>query len=348
MSAARAAAWPVPEEGSGPELTGAQRAAALLILLGDEYGAPIWAQFSDQEVRTVCAAMAELGAVRGETVDRVMADFAQDIGMTSALLGSADRAEELLAKVFPPERVAAVMADVRGAAGRHVWKRLSHVPAEELARFLRREYAQTIAVILSRIGSEHGGKVLALLPDRVASDVVRRMLAQGEVKPEALENIEDALHRHFFAGGSRKAEPDRYELMANRFTAFDRPTEARFMAALEDLDRDAADRIREKMFTFDDLLRLDPAGAQTLLRSIDKDALGRALKGATEEARAFFMANMSTRAAKNLQDEMESLGPIRMKEVDEAQSKMVSTAKALADSGEIRINKSRADDEVVV
>lgn len=331
-----------------PALTGPQRAAALLILLGEEHGAAVWSQFSEAEIRTVCVAMAELGAIPGEAVERVMADFASELGATGAVLGSADRAEELLAKMFPPERVAAVMADVRGASGRQVWRRMAHVGPEALAAFLKDEYAQTVAVVLSRLGSDQGGRVLAMLPDRLAGDVVRRMLVLGDVRPEALERIEETLYRHFFAGGARKPEPDRYEIMADRFNAFDRPTEARFLAALETSDSDAAQRIREKMFTFEDLSKLDAAGCQTLLRSVDKDTLGRALKGASEAARAFFSANMSTRAAKNLQEEMESMGPIRMKDVDEAQSKMVATAKALAETGEIRIVKNRADDEVVL
>ncbi|WP_375459009.1 flagellar motor switch protein FliG [uncultured Enterovirga sp.] len=331
-----------------PALTGPQRAAALLILLGEDHGAGIWSQFNEAEIRTVCCAMAELGAIPGNAVERVMADFAAELGATGALTGSADRAEELLAKIFPPERVAAVMADVRGASGRQVWRRMAHVAPEAIASFLKEEYAQTVAVVLSRLGSDQGGRVLALLPDRLAGDVVQRMLVMGEVRSEALDRIEETLYRHFFAGGLRKPEADRYEIMADRFNAFDRPTEARFLAALETNDRDAAQRIREKMFTFEDLLKLDPAGCQTLLRTVDKDTLGRALKGASDAARAFFSANMSTRAAKNLQDEMESMGPIRMKDVDDAQSKMVSAAKALAEAGEIRIVKNRADDEVVL
>lgn len=345
MSAALA---PAPDAGpGGPRLKGPQRVAALLMLLGEEHGAPIWAQFDEREVRTICLAMAELGAIRGDAVEALIADFAAEFAATGAVMGNADRAEELLAKIFPPERVAAVMADVRGASGRQVWRRMAHVPADLLARFLRDEYPQTVAVVLSRIGSDQGGRVLALLPDALAAEVVNRMLQQGAVRPEALADIEDLLHRHFLAGGPRKAEPDPYEVMADRFNAFDRPTETRFLAALEDTNKDAAARIREKMFTFDDLLRLDPAGAQTLLRQVDKDLLARALKGASEAARSFFTGNMSSRAAKNLGDDMDAMGPIRVKEVDEAQAKMVGVAKALADTGEIRISKGRIDEEVV-
>lgn len=329
-------------------LTGPQRVAALLILLGEENGGPIWSQLDDREVRTISLAMAQLGAIPGEAVERLMADFATALGATGALIGSADRVEALLAKLFPPERVAALMADIRGKAGREVWRRLGHLPPEMLARFLSREYPQTIAVVLSRMGPEQGGKVLGLLPGALASDVVSRMLAIGEVKPEILGDIEDLLYREFFSGTVKKQEVDRYALMADRFNMFDRATEQRMMAALEADDAEAAARIREKMFTFDDLLKLDAAGCQTLLRGIDKDVLARALKGAKEEMRDFFLSNMSARASKNLQDDMEALGPLRMKEVDDAQSRLVQAAKALSDAGEIRIAKGRQDEELVV
>ena len=333
---------------AGRTFTGPQRAAALLILLGEEHGAALWPEFDDAEVRKISRAMTEIGSMPGEAVDELIADFAAALGMTGGLMGSVDRAEELLTKIFPPERAAALVSDLRGSSGRMVWRRLAHVTPESLARFLENEYAQTIAVVLSKIGSDQGGRVLALLPDRLASDVVGRMLALGEVKSGALEQIEMMLHGHFFANGPRKPEPDRYEVMADRFNVFDRPTEARFLASLEERDRDAAQRIREKMFTFEDLLKLDAAGCQTLLRQMDKDTLARALKGASEAARDFFTGNMSTRAAKNLKDDIEAMGPIRMKEVDEAQSKLVQSAKALAETGEIRINKNKADDDVVV
>lgn len=337
-----------PSAAASPRLSGPQRAAALMILLGEEHGGPVWSQFSDDEIRTICTAISELGSVRADTMAALIADFAGELGAVSGVQGSLDRAEEILGKLFPAERVAALMADIRGASGRDVWRRLGQVQAADLADFLKHEYAQTVAVVLSRVSADQGGRVLALLPDPLAGDVVTRMLDLGEVRPEALAHVEETLHEHFFASGPRKRAPDRYELMADRFNSFDRPTEARFLAGLEELDREAAQRIRDKMFTFEDLLKLDAAGCQTLLRQVDKDTLARALKGASEAVREFFTSNMSSRAAKNLLDDIEAMGPIRVKEVDEAQAKLVQAAKALAETGEIRIRKNRSDEEVVV
>jgi flagellar motor switch protein FliG len=349
MSAALASPELDLEPGPPPQrLTGAQRAATLLMLLGEEHGRPIWAELSDGEIKQVCLAMADLGSVRPETITRIMADFIADLDGIGVVTGDTARAEELLSKIFPADRVAAIMAEVRGSSeGRQVWRRLAGVPPEILASFLRDEYPQTVAVILSRMSSEHGGRVLALLPDELAVDVVDRMLRLQAVRPEAIENIEEMLHVEFLAKGPVRLGRDPYEVMADRFNVFDRPTEARFLAALGTRNREAAQRVREKMFTFDDVLKLDAASIQTVMRQINKDVLARALKGSSEEARAFFLANMSSRAGKNLVDDIEAMGPIRMKDVDDAQGKIVALAKELADKGEIQINKGRGEEDLV-
>jgi flagellar motor switch protein FliG len=135
--------------------------------------------------------------------------------------------------------------------------------------------------------------------------------------------------------------------MAEIFNNFDRQTETRFLTALEENNRDSAERIKTLMFTFDDLIKLDTASAQTLMRHIDKDKLGMALKGATEPVRQFFFNNMSTRAAKMLVEDMQAMGAVRLRDVDEAQALLVNLAKDLAARGEIMITKSRGDEELV-
>jgi flagellar motor switch protein FliG len=135
--------------------------------------------------------------------------------------------------------------------------------------------------------------------------------------------------------------------MAEIFNSFDRQTETRFMTSLEENNRESAERIKALMFTFDDLVKLDPGSSQTLMRHIDKDKLAVALKGASEPVRQFFMSNMSTRAAKMLLDDMQALGPVRLRDVDEAQAMLVNLAKDLAAKGEILISKQRGDDELI-
>lgn len=329
------------------EPTGAQRAAILLLMLGEKYGAPIWSALEEDEVKRVSYAMSQLGSIEASTVEKLMADFVSRLSTAGAVTGSLDRTQELLTKIFPAGQVQAIMADIRGSSSRRMWQRLSQTDPEILANYLRNEYPQTVAVILSRVRSDHAARVLSIFPDDFAVDVVNRMLRMESVQKEALEHIEDTLRTEFVATIAQTAKRDAHELIAEVFNAFDRQTETRFLSALDEVNRDAARKIRELMFTFEDLTKLDPGSVQTLMRSIDKDALGRALKGAPEASRTFFFDNMSTRAAKNLQDEMAAMGPIRLKEVDEAQTRIVNLAKELADKGEIMISKNRAEEELV-
>jgi flagellar motor switch protein FliG len=167
------------------------------------------------------------------------------------------------------------------------------------------------------------------------------------VQKEALRHIEETLRTEFVSTIAQTTRRDAHELMADVFNAFDRQTEGRFLAALDQANRGSAKKIRQLMFTFEDLLKLDPGSVQTLLRKTDNETLCRALKGANERVRSFFLSNMSTRAAKNITDEMSGLGPIRLKDVDESQSKMTELAKELAEKGEIMIAKSSGEEELV-
>jgi len=329
------------------ELTGPQRAAVLLLMLGEKHGGPIWALLEEDEVKRVSYAMAQLGSIEAKTVEGLVVDFVSRLSSAGAVTGSLDRTEELLAKIFPADQVSSIISEIKGASGRRMWQRLSHIDAEILATYLRSEYPQTVAVILSRISPDHTARVLSILPDDFAVDVMNRMLKMETVQKEALEHIEETLRNEFVTTISQTSRRDANELMAEVFNAFDRQTEARFFAALDSVNRDSAKKIRELMFTFEDLTKLDPGSVQTLMRQVDKDTLGRALKGASEPVRTFFFSNMSTRAAKNLEDEMGSMGPIRLKDVDDAQNKMVNLAKELAEKGEIMISKNRAEEELV-
>lgn len=328
-------------------MDGPQRAAVLLLLLGERYGGPIWAMLDEDEVKKVSLAMAQLGSIDARTVEQLMVDFISRLTSTGAVTGSLDRTEELLNKIFPADQVASIMGDIRSASGKRMWQRLSHIDPEILANYLRNEYPQTVAVILSRLRADHTARVLSIFPDDFAIDVINRMLKMESIQKEALEHIEETLRTEFVTTISQTSRRDAHELMAEVFNAFDRQTESRFLSALDETNRGAAKKIRDLMFTFDDLAKLDPGSVQTLMRHIDKDALGQALKGANEVVRAFFFSNMSTRAAKNLQEEMASMGPIRLKDVDAAQTKLVALAKELADKGEIMISKNRAEEELV-
>jgi flagellar motor switch protein FliG len=167
------------------------------------------------------------------------------------------------------------------------------------------------------------------------------------VQKEILEKIEQTLRTEFMSTLSHSKRRDSHEQMAEIFNSFDRQTEARFITSLEENDREGAERIKSLMFTFEDLTRLDTAAAQALLAKLDKKDLAMALKGANDQVKEFFFTNMSARSGKLLKDDMDAMGPVRLKDVDEAQGRMVSTAKDMAARGEIVISKGKADEQMV-
>jgi flagellar motor switch protein FliG len=329
------------------EMSGPQRAAVILLVLGEEHGRTIWQQFDDDEIRIITRAMAELGTVDADEVERLMLDFVGKLSSAGAVTGSFDRTISLLEKILPSDQVALIMEEIRGPAGRNMWQKLGNIDAVVLANFLKNEYPQTIAVILSKIRPEHAANVLRNLPNDLSIEVVGRMLRLESIQKEALDHIENTLRTEFVSTLTQTRRRDPHEMMAEIFNGFDRQTEIRFLSALDASNQESAERIRALMFTFEDLSKLDPAGLQTLMRQVDKEVLARALKGASQMMRDFFFGAMSQRAAKNMQDDMEGLGPLRLKEVDEAQTKLVQMTKDLADKGEIVLSKGNADDELV-
>src|ERR1700755_579572 len=331
----------------GKALSGPKRAAILMLALGEQYGGKVWSLLDDDEVRELSIVMSSLGMVEADVVEDLLLEFVSRMSASGALMGTFDGPERLLQQYLPPERVSGIMDEIRGPAGRNMWEKLSNVQEEVLAHYLTNEYPQTIAVVLSKLKSEHAARVLAILPEDMALDVVGRMLRMEAVQKEVIERVEQTLRTEFMSNLSQTRRRDAHEVMAEIFNNFDRQTETRFLTALEEDNRESAERIKTLMFTFDDLIKLDPGSAQTLMRQIEKDKLAVALKGASEPIRQFFMSNMSTRAAKMLNDDMGAMGPVRLRDVDEAQVLLVNLAKDLAAKGEIVISKTRGEEELI-
>jgi flagellar motor switch protein FliG len=337
----------VSESGKDRELKGPERVAVLLLALGEKHGRRIWEKLDEMEVREISAAMSRLGPVTPRMLEELFVDFVKKISSNGALNGNVDVTERLLSSFLPGDRVNVIMEEIRGPAGRNMWEKLSNVQENVLANYLKNEYPQTVAVVLSKIDPDHAAKVLGILPEELALEVISRMLKMEAIQKEVLEKVEQTLRVEFMSNLTNTSRRDSHEMMADIFNNFDRQTEARFLAALEEENRESAERIKTLMFTFDDLMKLDAGSCQTLLRSVEKDRLAIALKGASETVRDFFFGNMSARAAKMMQDDMEALGPIRLRDVDEAQSGMVATAKDLAAKGELMLSKSKGDDEII-
>jgi flagellar motor switch protein FliG len=328
-------------------LTGPEKAAMLMLAIGEEHAAKLFALMDDEEIKEISQSMSNLGTISANMVERLFVDFSEQISSTGSLVGSYESTERLLGKVLSRDKVNSIMEEIRGPAGRTMWDKLANVNETVLANYLKNEYPQTVAVVLSKIKAEHAARVLAQLPEGFAMEVVMRMLRMEAVNKDVLDDVERTLRTEFMSNLARTNRRDAHEMIAEIFNNLDRNTETRFITALEERNRNSAERIKSLMFTFEDLSKLDPMAVQTMLRNADKAKVPIALKGASEGLRDLFFSNMSERAGKILREEMQAMGPVRLREVDEAQSYMVQLAKDLAARGEIVMADSKEDDELV-
>src|ERR1700734_2118760 len=328
-------------------LSGAEKAALFILSLGEEYAARVFSHMNDDEIKELSQVMANLGNVSSNLVEKLFIEFAEQMSSSGGASGTLESTERLLMKVLDKTRVGNIMEDIRGPAGRTMWDKLANVNESVLANYLKNEYPQTVSVVLSKIKPEHAARVLGALPEEFALEVVQRMLRMESVQKDILDKVERTLRVEFMSNLARTSKRDSHEHMAEIFNNFDRQTESRFLTSLEERSRDSAERIKALMFTFEDLGKLDPGSIQTLLRHIEKDKLGLALKGATDTLRDVFFSNMSERAGKILREDMEAMGPVRLKDVDEAQMRMVNVAKDLANKGEIMIASKQGEDELI-
>ena len=328
------------------ELNGAQKAAVLMLALGEEQSSRLFGMMHEDEIKEVSAAMAQLGSVKAEMVERLCVEFGDSMGGMGHLVGSFESTERLLQRALPRDRVSQIMEEIRGPAGRTMWDKLGNVHEAVLANYLKNEYPQTVAVVLSKVRPEHAARVLTLLPDSFSIEVVMRMLRMESVQKDVLDGVERTLRAEFMSNLARSTRRDSHEMMAEIFNNLDRASESRFVAALEERNRESAQRIKALMFTFDDLARLSSTAIQGLLRAVEKDKLPLALKGASEALRDLFLKNLSERAGKMLRDDIESLGPVKLRDVDDAQAAVVALAKELAAQGTIEIGEGK-DEELV-
>ena len=293
-------------------LSGQQKAAILMLSLDEERSASIFALMDDEEIKELSVIMASLGKVNSNVVEQLFSEFVEKVSSTGSLVGTYESTERLLSKALDKDRVSNIMEEIRGPAGRTMWDKLGNVNEHVLANYLKNEYPQTIAVILSKIKAEHAAKVIALLPENFAMEIVMRMIRMDSVQKEVLDGLEKTLRKEFMSNLSESAE-----------------------------------RVKSLMFTFEDLIRVDAQGIQILLRNIDKDKLAVALKGASETIKDLFFNNMSSRAGKILKEDMEAMGPVRLRDVEEAQQYIVTAAKELSNNGEIVISEGKDSDELI-
>ncbi len=326
---------------------GLERAAALMLALGEEHGAPIWRGLSLDEVKELSTCISSLGRVQASSIEYLLRAFTSEVAGMRNLHGSFDSTERLLAAVLSPEQVKEIMEDIRGPAGRTMWDKLSNVSETVFAGYLKNEHPQTVAVIMQKLRHDHAARVLGELPIEMANDVVLRMLRMDTVQKDVIQQVEVTLRGEFMSNLARAQRVDPHDALAEVFNALDHTTEERMLRALDESAPESAERIRSLMFTFEDLGRLLPSAVQVIVRQCNKRELALALKGAPEDIKTLFLGVMSTRAAKLMRDDLAAMGPIRARDCEEAQGSLVRLAKSLGERGEIILADPKSDELMI-
>ena len=334
---------------SAQEITGIQKAAILLITLGPERSANIFKHLREDEIEALTLEIANTRSVSAATKDMVLDEF-YEICLAQQYIaeGGISYAKELLEKALGPEKAREVIGKLTASLQVRPFEFVRKADATQLLNFIQDEHPQTIALILSYLPSSQASAIISgLSPDKQA-DVAKRIATMDRTSPDVIKEVEKILERklaslvnqdYTIVGG--------VDAIVEILNTVDRGTEKHLMETLEIEDPELADEIRKKMFVFEDILSLDDRSIQRVLREVDNNELAVALKGATEEVQNVIFNNMSKRLAAMIKEDMEYMGPVRMKDVEEAQQRIVNIIRKLEDSSEIIISRGGGDEIIV-
>jgi flagellar motor switch protein FliG len=333
----------------GGPLTGVQKCAVLCMALGPDVSAKVLQQLTPAEMEAVSREIASTPVVRAEVVDSVLNEFngvAQAV--ESVARGGVEFAKQVLEQAFGPNRARAVLERIQEQMTESGMTRLKKAAPEVLNNVLRGEHPQTIALILAHLDSKQAAGVVEAMEPPLASDVLYRVARMEKVSPEMLELVELGLgNRSDFSLTQEMRLSGGPDAVAKVLNFLGGSQEKSLLEAIAGRSAELAEAIRNLMFVFEDLRRLDGRSMQRLLREIDNKELALSLKAASDELKKHILSNMSERAGSALQDELDAMGPVLVKDVEAAHAKILSTARSLADAGEIVITSPGADEEVI-
>ncbi|NLM40774.1 MAG: flagellar motor switch protein FliG [Firmicutes bacterium] len=331
------------------KMSGKEKAAVLLVSLGPEISASIFKHLKEQEIEDLALAIAGLKRVQPELRDEVLEEF-HDLVMAREYLeqGGIDYARELLEKALGRDRAEDIIKRLTASLAVRPFDSARKTDPSQLLNFIQNEHPQTIALILAYLHPEQAGLILSSLSPELQVDVARRVAKLDRTTPEVLQEIESTLEQRLsafvmddytVAGG--------IESIVDMLNMVDRTTEKTILDSLEEEEPELAEEIRKRMFVFEDIILLDDRSIQKVLREVDSKDLAMALKTASEEVSARIFRNMSKRAAEMLKEDIEYMGPVRLRDIEETQQKIVATIRRLEDMGEIIIARG-GEDEVIV
>ncbi|MDR3281071.1 MAG: flagellar motor switch protein FliG [Synergistaceae bacterium] len=331
------------------DLKGREKAAILLVTLGPEAVSKAYQHIDDTTIELLTLEIANMRKVTPDVKLDVLKE-AQEMIMAHEFMtqGGVDYARKLLEQALGTEKAQDILRRITASLQVRPFDFVRHTDPQQLLSFIQNEHPQTIALILSYLSPDQSALVLGGLPPAAQWDVTRRIAKMDRITPEVLREVERVLERKLstvmgqdftIAGG--------IDAVVNLINRVDRGTERNIIEALEEQDPELAEEIKKRLFMFDDIGGMDDRSLQRVLREVDLKDLGLALKGASEELRQKFFKNMSKRAADMLKEDMDFMGPVRVRMVEEAQQKIVNVVRALEEAGEIVIARS-GEEELVV
>ncbi|HBT38738.1 MAG: Flagellar motor switch protein FliG [Thermotoga sp. 50_1627] len=331
------------------QLTGKRKAAILLVMLGPEKAALVLKHLDESDVEQLTIEIANLGKVTDEEKRQVLAEF-QDIANARQMIaqGGIEYAKEVLQKAFGPEKAMKIIERLVSNLQVKPFDFLRQADPLQLVNFLQNEHPQTIAVILSYLEPQFAGKILSAFPEELQVEVVKRIALLERTSPDVIRDIEKNLERKLSGFVMQTfSQVGGVDTAAEIMNSIDRSSERKIMEKLSYDSPELAEEIRRRMFVFEDIVKLDDRSVQIVLREIETRDLALALKGASEEVKQKIFKNISKRAAQLLQDELEYMGPVRLKDVEEAQQKIINVIRRLEEAGEIIIARGGGEELIV-
>ena len=332
------------------ELSGAQKAAVLLVQLGKEKSAAVLKSLRESEVEEVLGEIARLKGVPTETVDAVFDEFQV---MSSArryyAQGGMDFAREVLEATLGGDRAKELLARMKASLVEMPFEFLRRADARQVLSFLQDEHPQTVALVLAHMRSDQAAIVISGMPDDLQADVAHRVAVMETTSPDVVRRVEAILERKLSSvlQSNDASAAGGLKPLVDIINHADRATERLILEGLERRDPALAEEVRSQMFMFEDITTLDDRSVQLVLRSVDSKELATALKGVSSDVRGKIMAHVSERAAANLSDEIDLLGAVRLSTVEEAQAKVITTIRSLEESGQILLSRGDRDEYVV-
>lgn len=321
------------------DLNGVQRAAVLLMSLGENDAAEVLKHMSAKEVQKLGMAMATISNVSRAQVEEVMNTFVEELGeQTSLGVGADDYVRRVLVTALGEEKASGLIDRILLGRNTRGLDNLKWMEPRGIADLIRNEHPQIQAIVLSHLDSDQAADVLKLLPERARGDIVLRIARLESIPPSALNELNDVMEKQFTGGAAtRSSAVGGLKCAANIINELDTSAEQLVMSSISSVDADVGGRIRELMFVFDDLGALDDRAIQTMLREVPNDKLGVALRGGDPKVKEKILKNMSQRASQILQEDMEARGPVRLADVESAQKEILGIVRRLADEGQIQL-----------